>query len=54
MVYNLIVDGVSTCRQIAEELGASPSSISRAAKELVKEGKITANKRRYQLVEEEA
>ncbi len=54
LVYDLIVDGVSTCRQIAEELSASPSSVSRAAKELVKEGKITANKRRYQLVEEEA
>jgi AAA domain len=36
-VYDLIVDGLTTCRQIAEELGASPSSISRAAKELAKE-----------------
>jgi hypothetical protein len=52
MVYDLIVDGVSACGSIADELGTSKSSVSRAAKELVKEGKITADKRRYYPVEE--
>jgi putative DNA primase/helicase len=47
LVYDLIVDGVRACYRIAEELGTSPSSVSRAAKELVKEGKITAHRRLY-------
>ena len=51
-VYRLIVDlgGTAGCGELAKELDTSGSSVSRAAKELEAEGKITINRRRYQVV----
>jgi putative DNA primase/helicase len=53
MVYDLILDGVYACSSIADELGVKRWSVSRAAKELAKEGKITIKRRQYRPVEEE-
>ena len=51
-VHRLIVDlgGAANCSELAEELDTSKSSVSRAAKELEAEGKITIARRRYQVV----
>ena len=51
-VYRVIVDlgGASSCSELAIELDTSRSSVSRAAKELEAEGKITIAGRRYRVI----
>ena len=51
-VHRLIVDlgGAASCGELAIELDTSRSSVSRAAKELEAEGKITIAGRRYRVV----
>ena len=50
-VFDLIRDGVAHCTAIAKELDCQPSTVSKAAKKLAAEGKITSSGRKYQPLE---
>ena len=49
LVFGKIREGVHHCTGIAQELGRSTSSVSKAARKLEEEGKITRSGRRYQV-----
>ena len=49
----LIEDGVTECAQIAQEMKASPATVSRLAKKAIDAGKIIKVNREYMLAEAE-
>jgi DNA-binding GntR family transcriptional regulator len=51
LVLDTIRDGVVHCGAIAKELDSSPATVSKAARRLEAEGKISRNGRKYQAIE---
>ena len=49
MVFRWVEDGLTSCSEIAEEMGLSKGTVSRMAKKLVKAGRLKSNGRQYAL-----
>jgi putative DNA primase/helicase len=50
-VLQWVKDGLDTCGEIAAEMKISPGQVSKLATQLIKEGKLRKNGRRYEVVE---
>jgi hypothetical protein len=53
VILQWIRDGLDTATDIAKEMGISPGQISKLATQLIQEGTLRKNGRRYQLTEEQ-
>jgi hypothetical protein len=49
LVLQLVIDGLTSCDDIAKELGLSKGTVSKLAKKLIAEGKLTKRGRSYEL-----
>ena len=51
LILQWVADGLTSCEDIARELGVSKGTVSKAANKLIKQGKLILRSRRYELPE---